>query len=90
MKEKANVLHCVDLFEIFPRTISGVWQPLVTIAPLGGPLEGQVILHEEEVRRDESFTLTLVLYSDLLFWLNTKLLSFVCFNLFYGIYRVTQ
>lgn len=48
MKEKANVLHCVDLYEIFPRTISGVWQPLITIAPLGGPLEGQVILHEEE------------------------------------------
>ncbi|KAG5283708.1 hypothetical protein AALO_G00045100 [Alosa alosa] len=48
MKERANVLHCVDLYEIFPRTLSGAWQPLVTIAPLGGPLEGQVILHEEE------------------------------------------
>lgn len=61
MKEKANVLHCVDLYEIFPRTISGVWQPLITIAPLGGPLEGQVILHEEEVRFDEFSTSTEIL-----------------------------
>ncbi|KAL2081742.1 hypothetical protein ACEWY4_023595 [Coilia grayii] len=48
MKERANMLHYVELNEIFPRTAGGVWQPLVTIAPLGGPLEGQVILHEEE------------------------------------------
>uniref|UniRef100_A0A8C7I9U4 von Willebrand factor A domain-containing protein 8 n=1 Tax=Oncorhynchus kisutch TaxID=8019 RepID=A0A8C7I9U4_ONCKI len=37
------------LYDVFPRTISGVWQPFVTVAALGSPLEGQVVLHEEQV-----------------------------------------
>uniref|UniRef100_A0A287B0R0 von Willebrand factor A domain-containing protein 8 n=1 Tax=Sus scrofa TaxID=9823 RepID=A0A287B0R0_PIG len=40
--------YFVDLFDIFPRTASGVWQPFVTVAPLGNPLKGQVILHEQQ------------------------------------------
>ncbi|XP_031417095.1 von Willebrand factor A domain-containing protein 8 isoform X2 [Clupea harengus] len=47
MKEKANTLHCVELYELFPRTLSAR-QPLITVAPLGEPLDGQVILHEEQ------------------------------------------
>nr|XP_027784510.1 von Willebrand factor A domain-containing protein 8 [Marmota flaviventris] len=38
----------VDLYDIFPRTASGLWHPFVTVAPLGSPLQGQVILHEEQ------------------------------------------
>ncbi|XP_012866093.1 PREDICTED: von Willebrand factor A domain-containing protein 8 [Dipodomys ordii] len=38
----------VDFFDIFPRMASGVWQPFVTVAPLGSPLKSQVILHEEQ------------------------------------------
>uniref|UniRef100_A0ABM5FZN6 von Willebrand factor A domain-containing protein 8 n=1 Tax=Pogona vitticeps TaxID=103695 RepID=A0ABM5FZN6_9SAUR len=38
----------VDLYDIFPRTVGGRWQPFVTLAPLGNPLNGQVILHEEQ------------------------------------------
>ncbi|KAM6177939.1 von Willebrand factor A domain-containing protein 8 [Rhynchocyon petersi] len=40
--------HIVDLYDIFPRTSSGVWQPFVTVAPLGNPLKGQVVLHEQQ------------------------------------------
>ncbi|KAG8452289.1 hypothetical protein GDO86_004191 [Hymenochirus boettgeri] len=38
----------VDLYDIFPRTVGSVWQPYVTVAPSGDPLNGQVILHEEQ------------------------------------------
>uniref|UniRef100_A0A8C5L748 von Willebrand factor A domain-containing protein 8 n=1 Tax=Jaculus jaculus TaxID=51337 RepID=A0A8C5L748_JACJA len=38
----------VDFFNVFPRMASGVWQPFVTVAPLGSPLKGQVVLHEEQ------------------------------------------
>ncbi|KAM7321273.1 hypothetical protein ACRRTK_019365 [Alexandromys fortis] len=38
----------VDFFDIFPRMTSGSWRPFVTIAPLGSPLRGQVVLHEEQ------------------------------------------
>uniref|UniRef100_A0A8C2U8R3 von Willebrand factor A domain-containing protein 8 n=1 Tax=Coturnix japonica TaxID=93934 RepID=A0A8C2U8R3_COTJA len=40
--------YFVDLYDLFPRTVGHVWQPFVTAAPLGNPLKGQVILHEEE------------------------------------------
>ncbi|XP_077200195.1 von Willebrand factor A domain-containing protein 8 [Paroedura picta] len=40
--------YYVDLYDIFPRTAGDIWQPLVTVAPLGGPLRGQVVLHEEQ------------------------------------------
>ncbi|KAH0624441.1 hypothetical protein JD844_031871 [Phrynosoma platyrhinos] len=40
--------YYVDLFDIFPRAVGGIWQPFVTLAPLGNPLKGQVILHEEQ------------------------------------------
>ncbi|XP_044304134.1 von Willebrand factor A domain-containing protein 8 isoform X2 [Varanus komodoensis] len=40
--------YYVDLYDIFPRSIGGAWQPFVTLAPLGSPLKGQVILHEEQ------------------------------------------
>ncbi|XP_074047842.1 von Willebrand factor A domain-containing protein 8 [Macrotis lagotis] len=40
--------YFVDLYDIFPRTSSGIWHPFVTVAPLGNPLKGLVILHEEK------------------------------------------
>ena len=49
MKERGDTVHCMELYDVFPRTISGVWQPFITIAPLGSPLDGQVVLHEEQV-----------------------------------------
>jgi len=49
MKERGETIQCMELYDIFPRTISGVWQPFVTVAPLGSPLDGQVVLHEEQV-----------------------------------------
>uniref|UniRef100_A0A673AZC6 von Willebrand factor A domain-containing protein 8 n=1 Tax=Sphaeramia orbicularis TaxID=375764 RepID=A0A673AZC6_9TELE len=48
MKEQGDTIHCIELYDVFPRTISGVWQPFVTVAPLGNPLDGQVVLHEEQ------------------------------------------
>ncbi|XP_041807194.1 von Willebrand factor A domain-containing protein 8 [Chelmon rostratus] len=48
MKECGESIRCIELYDVFPRTISGVWQPFVTVAPLGSPLEGQVVLHEEQ------------------------------------------
>lgn len=48
MKERGETIQCMELYDVFPRTISGVWQPFVTVAPLGSPLEGQVVLHEEQ------------------------------------------
>uniref|UniRef100_A0A670J864 von Willebrand factor A domain-containing protein 8 n=1 Tax=Podarcis muralis TaxID=64176 RepID=A0A670J864_PODMU len=41
----------IDLYDIFPRTVGGIWQPFVTLAPLGNPLKGQVVLHEEQVKK---------------------------------------
>lgn len=49
MKERGDTIQCMELYDVFPRTISGVWQPFVTVAPLGSPLDGQVVLHEEQV-----------------------------------------
>ncbi|XP_060945197.1 von Willebrand factor A domain-containing protein 8 [Limanda limanda] len=46
--ERGDAIQSVDLYDVFPRTISGAWQPFVTIAPLGSPLAGQVVLHEEQ------------------------------------------
>uniref|UniRef100_A0A674IG47 von Willebrand factor A domain-containing protein 8 n=1 Tax=Terrapene triunguis TaxID=2587831 RepID=A0A674IG47_9SAUR len=40
--------YFVDCYDIFPRTAGSIWQPFVTVAPLGNPLKGQVILHEEQ------------------------------------------
>uniref|UniRef100_A0A3Q4HWX0 von Willebrand factor A domain-containing protein 8 n=1 Tax=Neolamprologus brichardi TaxID=32507 RepID=A0A3Q4HWX0_NEOBR len=48
MKERGETIECIELYDVFPRTISGVWQPFVTVAPLGSPLDGQVVLHEEQ------------------------------------------
>uniref|UniRef100_A0A8C1K7N3 von Willebrand factor A domain-containing protein 8 n=1 Tax=Cyprinus carpio TaxID=7962 RepID=A0A8C1K7N3_CYPCA len=48
MKEKGDSVQCVELYDIFPRTISGVWQPFVSVAALGNPLQDQVVLHEEQ------------------------------------------
>uniref|UniRef100_A0A8C2ZYH6 von Willebrand factor A domain-containing protein 8 n=1 Tax=Cyclopterus lumpus TaxID=8103 RepID=A0A8C2ZYH6_CYCLU len=48
MKERGETIQYMELYDVFPRTISGVWQPFVTIAPLGSPLDGQVVLHEEQ------------------------------------------
>lgn len=48
--------YLVDLFDIFPRTASGVWHPFVTVAPLGNPLKGQVILHEQQVTHPRPLT----------------------------------
>lgn len=48
MKEQGDTIHYMELYDVFPRTISGVWQPFVTVAPLGSPLDGQLILHEEQ------------------------------------------
>lgn len=49
MKERGASVQCVELYDVFPRTVSGAWQPLVTVAPLGSPLDGQLVLHEEQV-----------------------------------------
>uniref|UniRef100_A0A8B9TE56 von Willebrand factor A domain-containing protein 8 n=1 Tax=Anas platyrhynchos TaxID=8839 RepID=A0A8B9TE56_ANAPL len=38
----------VDFYDLFPRTVGNVWQPFVTVAPLGNPLKGQVLVHEEQ------------------------------------------
>ncbi|XP_057192954.1 von Willebrand factor A domain-containing protein 8 isoform X2 [Triplophysa rosa] len=48
MKEKGDSVQCIELNDIFPRTISGVWQPFVSVAALGNPLQGQLVLHEEQ------------------------------------------
>uniref|UniRef100_A0A8C7Y2G5 von Willebrand factor A domain-containing protein 8 n=1 Tax=Oryzias sinensis TaxID=183150 RepID=A0A8C7Y2G5_9TELE len=49
MKKDGETIQLMELYDVFPRTISGVWQPFVTVAPLGSPLDGQVVLHEEQV-----------------------------------------
>ncbi|XP_015414935.1 PREDICTED: von Willebrand factor A domain-containing protein 8 [Myotis davidii] len=48
MSMAGKVGYFVDLYDIFPRTASGVWHPFVTVAPLGNPLNGQVVLHEQQ------------------------------------------
>lgn len=48
MKTRDDKGYYVDLYDVFPRTVGSVWQPSVTMAPLGHPLSGQVILHEEQ------------------------------------------
>ncbi|CAL8321307.1 unnamed protein product [Merluccius merluccius] len=48
MKERGDTIHCMELYDVFPRTISGVWQPFITVAPLGSPLDGHLVLHEEQ------------------------------------------
>ncbi|XP_029314557.1 LOW QUALITY PROTEIN: von Willebrand factor A domain-containing protein 8 [Cottoperca gobio] len=48
MKERGEKIQCIELYDVFPKTISGTWQPFVTVAPLGSPLDGQVVLHEEQ------------------------------------------
>uniref|UniRef100_A0A8C2I7H4 von Willebrand factor A domain-containing protein 8 n=1 Tax=Cyprinus carpio TaxID=7962 RepID=A0A8C2I7H4_CYPCA len=55
MKEKGDSVQCVELYDIFPRTISGVWQPFVSVAALGNPLQDQVVLHEEQVSLPSAF-----------------------------------
>lgn len=44
--------YFVDLYDLFPRMVGSVWEPFVTVAPLGNPLKGQVVLHEEEVKKN--------------------------------------
>uniref|UniRef100_UPI0037E9A655 von Willebrand factor A domain-containing protein 8 n=1 Tax=Semicossyphus pulcher TaxID=241346 RepID=UPI0037E9A655 len=48
MKERGEKIQSMELYDVFPRTVSGVWQPFVSVAPLGSPLDGQVVLHEEQ------------------------------------------
>ncbi|XP_038658700.1 von Willebrand factor A domain-containing protein 8 [Scyliorhinus canicula] len=48
MSVPGNTIHHVDLYDIFPRIAGGVWQPFMTVAPLSGPLNDQVVLHEEQ------------------------------------------
>uniref|UniRef100_A0A671LSR2 von Willebrand factor A domain-containing protein 8 n=1 Tax=Sinocyclocheilus anshuiensis TaxID=1608454 RepID=A0A671LSR2_9TELE len=48
MKEKGDSVQCIELYDVFPRTISGVWKPFVSVAALGNPLQDQVVLHEEQ------------------------------------------
>ncbi|KAJ4920660.1 hypothetical protein JOQ06_019581, partial [Pogonophryne albipinna] len=52
MKERGDTIQSIELYDVFPRTISGSWQPFITIAPLGSPLDGQVVLHEEQYDTD--------------------------------------
>ncbi|XP_004759341.1 von Willebrand factor A domain-containing protein 8 isoform X1 [Mustela putorius furo] len=40
--------YLADFSDIFPRIAGRVWHPFVTVAPLGNPLKGQVILHEQQ------------------------------------------
>uniref|UniRef100_A0A8C9W2Q1 von Willebrand factor A domain-containing protein 8 n=1 Tax=Scleropages formosus TaxID=113540 RepID=A0A8C9W2Q1_SCLFO len=48
IKGRSATAHCIDLYDVFPRSISGIGQPLVTLAALGNPLDGHVVLHEEQ------------------------------------------
>ncbi|XP_051566216.1 von Willebrand factor A domain-containing protein 8-like [Myxocyprinus asiaticus] len=48
MKERGDSVQCIELYDIFPHTISGVWQPFISVAALGNPLQEQVVLHEEQ------------------------------------------
>uniref|UniRef100_A0A8B9TGJ3 von Willebrand factor A domain-containing protein 8 n=1 Tax=Anas platyrhynchos TaxID=8839 RepID=A0A8B9TGJ3_ANAPL len=48
----------VDFYDLFPRTVGNVWQPFVTVAPLGNPLKGQVLVHEEQVKKKTTTTTT--------------------------------
>lgn len=47
--------YFVDFYDLFPRTVGSMWQPFVTVAPLGNPLKGQVILHEQQVNKMQLF-----------------------------------
>ncbi|XP_078476161.1 von Willebrand factor A domain-containing protein 8 isoform X3 [Lampetra planeri] len=42
------VLRHVDLAEVFPRAGVTIWQPLVSVAPLGSHLGGQVLMLEKK------------------------------------------
>ncbi|XP_026544257.1 von Willebrand factor A domain-containing protein 8, partial [Notechis scutatus] len=48
MNASGKTGYCLDLYDLFPRTFRGLWQPFVQLAPLGSPLQGQVVLHEEQ------------------------------------------
>ncbi|XP_036613372.1 von Willebrand factor A domain-containing protein 8 [Trichosurus vulpecula] len=48
MNMSGNRGYFVDFYDVFPRASRGVWHPFVTLAPLGNPLKGLVILHEEK------------------------------------------
>ncbi|KTG31644.1 hypothetical protein cypCar_00031430 [Cyprinus carpio] len=48
LKEKGDSVQCIELYDIFPRTISGGWQPFYSVVALGNPLQDQVVLHEEQ------------------------------------------
>ncbi|KAJ8253375.1 hypothetical protein GJAV_G00212230 [Gymnothorax javanicus] len=48
MSDRGDAVRCMELYDVFPRTIGGVWQPFITVAPLGNPLDRQVVLHEEQ------------------------------------------
>ncbi|XP_026561155.1 von Willebrand factor A domain-containing protein 8 [Pseudonaja textilis] len=48
MNASGKTGYCLDLYDLFPRTFRGLWQPFVRLAPLGSPLQGQVVLHEEQ------------------------------------------
>ncbi|XP_078693816.1 von Willebrand factor A domain-containing protein 8-like isoform X5 [Branchiostoma floridae x Branchiostoma belcheri] len=46
MNTNGKTIRQIDLYDVFPGLRS--WQPSVKVAALGGPLEGQVLLHEEK------------------------------------------
>ncbi|XP_059823780.1 von Willebrand factor A domain-containing protein 8 [Hypanus sabinus] len=48
MDVPGSYIQYMDLYDIFPRNTSRVWQPFVTVAPLSQSLHNQVILHEEQ------------------------------------------
>ncbi|XP_051781637.1 von Willebrand factor A domain-containing protein 8 [Erpetoichthys calabaricus] len=48
MNRRGGAVHCMDLYDVFPRTVSGIWQPFITLGALGHPLENQVVVHEEQ------------------------------------------
>uniref|UniRef100_A0A8C7Y3Q5 von Willebrand factor A domain-containing protein 8 n=1 Tax=Oryzias sinensis TaxID=183150 RepID=A0A8C7Y3Q5_9TELE len=72
MKKDGETIQLMELYDVFPRTISGVWQPFVTVAPLGSPLDGQVVLHEEQAF-DDSQPLSVFPFVDL-----SSVISFFC------------
>ena len=51
MNPKKQHLTCLDLYDIFPSSAlhASNYKPRLQVAPLGFPLDGQVILHEEVV-----------------------------------------
>ena len=50
MNPRNQHLTCVDLYDLFPTTRGSGFRPRIRAAPLGFPLDNNVVIHEELVR----------------------------------------